>query len=121
MNWKEVNKELPEECVMVLGYSKDWVHPDFNPKGIRECFINSELGSYYWTSSIWNNMNDCWDTSSDIDDISNNGNPTHWMELPDVPRQPCKRCGGTGLIHYIGGSVICKDCSGIRSSGNIKN
>lgn len=59
MNWKLVSDELPEVGVMVLGFSTGWIHEDYNPAGLHECFL---MDDGFWTFSRWNNSHDCWDT-----------------------------------------------------------
>lgn len=49
----EYDKENSEEYE-VIGYSKKWIHPDFNPKGLRICF----KGADNWFSAVWNNCQD---------------------------------------------------------------
>ena len=58
----------------LLGYSAEWVDPDFNPGGIRECFIGGE-GT--WVSAKWFDYQDTY--------INGLSAPTHWMLLPEAP------------------------------------
>jgi hypothetical protein len=67
--------QMPAECQVVLGYSKEWVDEDFEPNGIRECFYND--GS--WVSAKWFNDQDTW--FADYDTV-----PTHWMPRPTPPK-----------------------------------
>lgn len=68
----EILKLKQDDDIKFLGYSKDWIDLDFNPDGIRECFINGQFG---WTSAKWNGCHDCWDNIVD-------SNPTHVMLFP---------------------------------------
>lgn len=47
--------------IEVIGYHPKWVHPDFNPQGIRVCFYNPDHG---WYSAFWCNDHDCYHTAS---------------------------------------------------------
>lgn len=78
--WKEIPKcdlqetDIPTN-IPLLGYNKEWIDPDFNPKGIRECFIGGE-GT--WISAKWH----------DYQDTYINGEktlPTHYMLIPEPP------------------------------------
>ncbi len=57
----------------VLGFNKEWIDADFNPKGVRECFIYGD--GTEWHTAKWNNCSDLWMTTDD--DV-----PTHWMNYP---------------------------------------
>lgn len=74
--WKVItNKEPDQNAGEVIGFSKEWIHPDFNPKGTRVCFRNSEGG---FTSSKW------WDYQDTY--INDETAPTHYMPMPDSPK-----------------------------------
>lgn len=75
MNWFLVSERLPEPCTQVIGFSDQWMHEDYNPNGVRECFLMDD-GS--WVSAEWNNVHDCYDTDTDTA-------PTHWAAYPDPP------------------------------------
>lgn len=83
--WHEVNEgSLPEDGVEVFGYSPQWIHPDFNLKGIRVCFINEDE----WHSAKWENNQDHWHTHAEWCCGDNGGkdfNPTHFMNFPNSP------------------------------------
>jgi len=78
MEWILVKDKLPlfEEDDWVLGYSKEWINEDFNPRGIRICCIygNGEQ----WCSANWFDYQDYFKT--DLDTC-----PTHWMKIPNLP------------------------------------
>lgn len=91
MNWKKVSEELPHEGVPVLGYSPDWVDPDFNPDGVRECWY----GDDGWVSAHWLADQDDykavgkeWFTCQSCiesglgKDCKVNSDPEYWMERP---------------------------------------
>ena len=61
----------------LLGYSPEWVDPDFNPKGIRECFVG---GEGIWISAKWCDYQDTY-----IND--ENSSPTHYMLFPNSPNE----------------------------------
>src|SRR6185503_14849050 len=68
--WVKVENDLPPTCTIVDGFNEIWIDEDFNPEGIRECFLADEG---YWTSAEWNNDQDCWDAD-------NKFAPTHWEQ-----------------------------------------
>ncbi|MFH6945133.1 hypothetical protein [Flavobacterium sp. FlaQc-50] len=80
--WYELEK-FPlqqQDFLKVLGHSEDWIHPDFNPDGTRECFINGDLG---WTSARYVDHQDCY-----IEDTESS--PTHFMIIPSIETHPIK-------------------------------
>lgn len=79
--WICVQDRLPEDGVEVIGYSKDWVHPDFNTNGTRVCFVCEGE----WRSAKWNNDQDSWHTHAEWCCKENGGinfDPTQWMPFP---------------------------------------
>lgn len=80
--WKEVKSQTPEEGIPVSGFNELWIDEDFNPKGIRECFVDDNGN---WTYSKYCYQHDCYHTRT-IDNFGTEGYlpPTHWMELPDT-------------------------------------
>lgn len=76
LKWIDVSgHSLPTPGVEVIGYSKEWVHPDFNPNGVRVCYV-SEQGRF--TSAYWSNSADEYIT--DTKSI-----PTHYCSFPKTP------------------------------------
>jgi len=73
--WVRVEDGLPDHGILVNGYSHLWEDEDYNPKGIRQCFIDDLSG---WTSPVWNNEADCFDTLTSP--------PTHYQPLPKPPK-----------------------------------
>ena len=71
--WVELHSSKNNQIkkVTFIGYSKEWVHPDFNPDGLRECFVNGDNGI---TSARWSNDADQYITDND-------SRPTHYLEL----------------------------------------
>lgn len=61
-----------EDFLKLIGYSKDWIDPDFNPDGTRECFINGDLA---WTSARYVDYQDCY-----IEDCETK--PSHFLIIP---------------------------------------
>jgi hypothetical protein len=78
--WISVKEELPpcDGCDYLLR-NKKWIHPDFNPHGIRFGFYNADLGSdsdendHTWTHIHWSNYSDMYITEHDT--------PTHWRRI----------------------------------------
>ena len=68
-------KSLPPENTVVLGYSPEWVDEDFEPEGVRECFVQNDNE---WNSAKWNNDQDTWENEE--------SKPTHWMQRPQPPK-----------------------------------
>lgn len=73
--WQRIDHELPSVNRVVLGYSKNWIDPDFNPEGIRESFRDDDGN---WISAEWNNDQDCWSTDDET-------KPEYWMARPTPP------------------------------------
>ncbi len=63
----------------ILGFSKEWVHPDFNPNGTRTCFID-DSGNF--TSAEWVDYQDFYATRFTQDEGM--PKPTHWMPIPST-------------------------------------
>lgn len=79
--WISVEKDLPPVSTFVDGYNEKWIDEDYNPEGIRQCFLED---SAVWISSDWNNELDQWIT----DDKST---PSHWKQRNFKPiQQPIK-------------------------------
>jgi len=73
--WEEVGTTIHSENSPMLGFSEAWKDADFNPTGIRECFLN---GDRTWVSAKWIDYQDCYRE----DECSP---PTHWREFPQPP------------------------------------
>lgn len=69
----------PPDDVDVITYNKEWVHPDWNLKGIRVGF--KEEDRFY--SAQWGGDSDyttyCYD-----DDSNYNNKPEYWIEIPEL-------------------------------------
>lgn len=76
---KITDDNLPDEGVEVIGFTREWIDEDYNPRGTRVCFLD---GDGNWCSSKWNNTHDVYNTiySYDDDDIV----PTHYMKIPNT-------------------------------------
>lgn len=75
MKWIITSKETPPPGTTILGYNEKWIDGDFNPEGIRECFMNDDNS---WNSAYWDNDLDTW--CNDMETM-----PTHWMQRPLYP------------------------------------
>lgn len=82
MYWKSVDIKLPECGREVIGYSKNWIDEDFNPRGERVCFYNYGVG---WTCAKWVDSGDSYITLSEED--GDDAVPTDWMPLPESPEK----------------------------------
>lgn len=69
-----VDEDTPEMGVPVIGYHPNWADPDFNDRGLRECFRFGD--GKQWHSAKWFDEQDCYITAE--------GAPTHWA--PMVPK-----------------------------------
>jgi hypothetical protein len=85
MKWNKVSDCLPDHGVPVLAFSSTWIDPDFNPRGIRECFIggDGDLLSAWWD----NDMDNWWCDDKSV--------PSHWLPFPEPPA--AEDCGGAAL------------------------
>lgn len=72
--WNDAKKDPPPTHTVVLGFNKKWVDEDYEPEGIRECFIGGEG----WISAFWDNEMDTWRDDDKTE-------PTHWMKRPSPP------------------------------------
>lgn len=75
MDWIETRTLEPPEGIIIIGYSPEWIHPDFNEAGIRECFLD---GSGRYTSAKWCDYQDTYVTDTET-------MPTHWQYFPKPP------------------------------------
>lgn len=80
---KYSENSLPPENVDVIAYNKKWVHPDWNPKGIRIGF--REEDRFY--SAQWDGDSNYSTHSSDEDEeyYDHRGKdelPKYWIEIP---------------------------------------
>lgn len=73
--WCITKFRRPEDGMEVIGYHPLWIHPDYNPEGLRVCFHNDGK----WISAVWDNEQDCYNTK--YPSIV----PTHWTSLPKKP------------------------------------
>ncbi len=72
--FQEITKEnIPPANIPFIGFSKEWIDEDFNPKGTRECFLN---GDELYYSPKWCNYHDYWQTVECT--------PTHFMHIPNT-------------------------------------
>lgn len=80
--WNKTNEIKPEVGLEVLGFSKSWIDEDFNPDGIRACFLN-ENEDGYWMIAGWDACNDLWTTRYSENVFEEEGYepsdpPTYW-------------------------------------------
>lgn len=66
--------QMPEMGTSVIGYNPEWIHPDFNERGLRECFLYGD-GSE-WHTAKWIDGPDCYETTD-------GDKPTHWAPMLD--------------------------------------
>ena len=69
-----VCEEVPDMGVPVIGHNPEWIDPDFNDRGYRECFRTGDGTD--WVCALWIDHQDCY--------VTNGSKPTHWF--PMVPR-----------------------------------
>ncbi len=75
--WVPVNEIPPTQKMgQLIGFSKDWIHPDFNIDGAREFFVNGDGG---YTSSKWVDNQDTY-----VND--NESKPTHYTVYPSTEK-----------------------------------
>ena len=67
-----VAEQVPPDSTPVLGFRSEWVDDDFNPSGLRECFVCGDGSA--WHNAEWLDYQDCYQTSEEA--------PTHWMPYP---------------------------------------
>lgn len=78
--WLPIEISKPAPCIVVLGFSADWIDFDYNPAGIRECFMDD---MEIWLSPKWNNYQDVYENDVEA--------PTHWQPLPAPPTPDAKQ------------------------------
>ena len=81
LTWhKFIEGSLPPVDVDVIAYSKKWIHPDYNPKGIRIGFMEEDrFYSAQWDGDA-NYSTHC---SDDNDYYNHNGKdeqPEYWID-----------------------------------------
>jgi hypothetical protein len=64
--WIRFDAIKPRIGVEVLAFSKKFIHPDYNPKGIRIGFLNEDDNGPF-ISAYYNNSQDCYKTCEDIE------------------------------------------------------
>lgn len=74
-NWFFYSQHKPQEGIEVLAFSPDWIHPDFNPRGVRLGFRN---GFGEFTTARWEDYQDHYVTEED-------SQPTLWKEIGSTP------------------------------------
>ena len=88
--WHKTEEELPEHGFEVIGYSEGWIDEDFNPKGMRVCYLDD----FGWHSAKWNNDQDCWYSvgkedhmcidCNDCNECKLNTDPEWWTDFPKL-------------------------------------
>lgn len=59
--WNKFSEKKPQIGIEILAYCVQWIHPDFNPKGIRVGFLNqSEQGEF--VSAKYCTQGDCYES-----------------------------------------------------------
>ncbi|MEO7046575.1 MAG: hypothetical protein ABI091_14790 [Ferruginibacter sp.] len=85
--WIDAKKELPPENTIVHGFNKKWIDEEYNPEGVRSCFMDQD-GE--WNSAKWDNEQDNWHNESTWAEKGHywyGVAPTHWKPLPKPPNQ----------------------------------
>lgn len=85
LKWEDAVTNPPPPLTVVLGYNEKWIDEDFEPEGIRECFMSDD-GE--WNSAVWDNDQDNWHNESTWGDKGHpwvGVAPTHWMQRPKAP------------------------------------
>lgn len=75
----------PPDDIDVIAYSKEWIHPDWNPKGIRVGF--KEEDRFYSTQWSGNNKYKTYCHTNDnsySDYYSYSEKPEYWIEIPEI-------------------------------------
>ena len=87
--WIKITKTKPlPKFIEVLAYNEEWIHPDFNPEGIRI----GTCGEDGFISAVWESENDTYTyCSEDGDDfetfqIDSNGKKHTWYTNKDGVR-----------------------------------
>lgn len=77
VKWNKSEEYLPEQGVEVIGFHPDWIDEDFNPQGVRVCFINDDGN---WWQAWWVDYQDSYETY-----ITESG-PSYWVPKPNKPQ-----------------------------------
>lgn len=95
--YKKTSEELPEIGEVIIGHKQSWVCPDFNPKGVRECFRSGD--GNLWTCAAWVDSQDYWATVSSDDDPD--CVPDYWTSIPNPVSTPPDEgeLNATGLVN----------------------
>jgi hypothetical protein len=70
--WNKVSDGFVPTNIPVLGFSPEWIDFDFNPSGVRGCFID---GDGTWISAKWHDEQDTY-----INDETTS--PVWWTNIP---------------------------------------
>lgn len=86
-----VCEQLPEMGTPVIGFNPDWIDPDFNDRGLRECFTygDADAPGGEWHTAKWVDSADQYETTDD--------KPTHWLPMVTAP-QPAQVPEGWKLV-----------------------
>jgi hypothetical protein len=76
-SWTRCSELPPPQGIPVIGCDKKWIHPDFNPEGIREFFVDDVMGV---VSAEWFDYHDTYRSS-----ISQEV-PEFWIPYPVTPK-----------------------------------
>jgi hypothetical protein len=70
-----VHEDTPKMGVPVIGYNPDWIDPDFNDRGYRECFTygDATVPGGEWHTAKWVDGADQYETTDEA--------PTHWFPI----------------------------------------
>ena len=78
--WKQVASGNVPEGVELIGFDHSWINEDFNPDGLRACFLNDGV----WISAFWNDYQDTYQNSND--------EPFLYRPMPSSPKDVLTLC-----------------------------
>jgi len=85
MDFKSINKDLPDKGIQVLCYNKKWIDEEVNPQGVRIGFLCDIRG---WITAQYSNCQDTYFTRESEEDNDNfkdpkckDQEPTHWCSI----------------------------------------
>lgn len=88
-SWIKTNEDLPPFGTEVLGYHPTWIDDDFNPEGVRVCYLQEQLDEPdLWCIAIWDNDMDNWCNYTQLEKRYDEqvAAPSHWMQKPTPPK-----------------------------------
>lgn len=71
----------PPDDVDVIAYNKKWIHPDWNPKGIRIGFKEEDR---FYSAQFSGNSDDYITHYYSEDDNNYSEKPEYWTKIPEL-------------------------------------